>query len=334
LSDNSFIESAKRTFGLERSALDATLATLSEEEFSRACELILSRKGRVVVTGIGKSGHVGRKIASTLSSTGTPSLFLHAAEAAHGDLGFIDSDDTVIMLSKSGESDELAAILPALAAKHIPIIAITANQNSRLAKAAGSSGGALLLITIPEEACPHDLAPTSSTTAQLVLGDALAIALLEARNFSSEDFAKLHPAGTLGRKLTFTVRDLMVSGDEIPFVQPDAPLSEVMHVISSKRIGATCVVNAEQKLVGIITDGDLRRFLQSKTVIDVTSVTAKELMTSNPKTITSEILAIDALHVMQDMGRKVMHLPVLDGSGVVEGVIHIHDIVKAGIAEG
>lgn len=328
-----YIESAKKTFTLERHALDATLAALDENEFSRACELLLTRKGRVVVTGIGKSGHVGRKIASTLSSTGTPSLFLHAGEAAHGDLGFIDGDDTVIMLSKSGESDELAAILPALSSKHVPIIAITAHTNSRLAKAASASGGALLLITIPEEACPHDLAPTSSTTAQLVLGDALAIALLEARKFSSDDFAKLHPAGALGRKLTFTVRDLMVSGEDIPTVSPKAPLSEVMHIISSKRIGATCVVDASNMLLGIITDGDLRRYLQSQKVIDITSVKAEELMTKEPKTITSEILAIDALHMMQDMGRKVMHLPVIGTNGKVEGVIHIHDIVKAGISE-
>ncbi len=333
MSKNPYIESVQKTFSIERNALDATLSGLDENEFSHACELILTRKGRVVVTGIGKSGHVGRKVASTLSSTGTPSLFLHAGEAAHGDLGFIGSDDTVIMLSKSGESDELAAILPALASKHVPIIAITANTNSRLAKAASTSGGALLLITIPEEACPHDLAPTSSTTAQLVLGDALAIALLEARKFSSDDFARLHPAGALGRKLTFTVRDLMVSGEDIPKVFAETPLSEVMHVISSKRIGATCVVDNDEVLLGIITDGDLRRYLQSQKVIDITSVKAEELMTKEPKTITSEILAIDALHIMQDMGRKVMHLPVVSGGGKVEGVIHIHDIVKAGIAE-
>lgn len=333
MSTNAYIESVQKTFSIERSALDATLLALDGKEFSRACELVLTRKGRVVVTGIGKSGHVGRKIASTLSSTGTPSLFLHAGEAAHGDLGFIDSDDTVIMLSKSGESDELAAILPALASKRVPIIAITAHNGSRLAKAANTSGGALLLITIPEEACPHDLAPTSSTTAQLVLGDALAIALLEARKFSSDDFAKLHPAGALGRKLTFTVRDLMVSGEDIPKVPPDAPLSEVMHVISSKRIGATCVVDSNDGLLGIITDGDLRRYLQSQKVIDITSVKAEELMTKGPRTVTSGILAIDALHVMQDMGRKVMHLPVIAADGKIEGVIHIHDIVKAGISE-
>lgn len=333
MSTNPYIESVQKTFSIECNALDATLLALDGKEFSRACELVLTRKGRVVVTGIGKSGHVGRKIASTLSSTGTPSLFLHAGEAAHGDLGFIDSDDTVIMLSKSGESDELAAILPALASKRVPIIAITAHNGSRLAKAANASGGALLLITIPEEACPHDLAPTSSTTAQLVLGDALAIALLEARKFSSDDFAKLHPAGALGRKLTFTVRDLMVSGEDIPKVSPDAPLSEVMHVISSKRIGATCVVDSSNMLLGIITDGDLRRYLQSQKVIDITSVKAEELMTKGPRTVTSGILAIDALHVMQDMGRKVMHLPVIATDGKIEGVIHIHDIVKAGISE-
>lgn len=328
---STYIESARKTFRIEQAALDATLNSLNNEEFAHACDVILTRTGRVVVTGVGKSGQIGRKIASTLSSTGTPSLFLHASEAAHGDLGFVNSDDTVVMLSKSGESDELTTILPALASKHIPIIAITAYENSRIGKAAKTSGGALLQISIPEEACPHDLAPTSSTTAQLVIGDALAIALLDARKFTSDDFAKLHPAGALGRKLTMTVGDLMVSGDDIPLVFVETALSEVMHVISSKRLGAACVVDNTKTLVGIITDGDLRRFLQSKQVIDITSITANDLMTQSPKTITADILAIDALRLMQNNDRKVMHLPVLSNDKMVEGIIHIHDIVRAGI---
>jgi arabinose-5-phosphate isomerase len=327
-----YFEIAKRTFAIESHSVSATISELDEKEFVRACEIILSRKGRVVVSGIGKSGHIGRKIASTLSSTGTPALFLHPSEAAHGDLGFLGDGDTVIMLSKSGESEELAAILPAITGKKVPIIAITASKSSRLAKAALQSGGALLAITIAEEACPHDLAPTSSTTAQLVLGDALAMALLEARNFSSEDFAKLHPAGALGRRLTYSVRDLMYSGNDIPRIKPSDTLLQAMHVISDKRIGAACVMNGN-KLLGIITDGDLRRFFESRRSVDLSAIKAEELMSKKPKTIREDALAIEALRFMQDEPPKVMHLPVLDGSDDLVGVIHIHDIVKAGISE-
>lgn len=327
-----YIEVARRTFEIESRAIAATLSSLDEKAFVKACELILSRSGRVIVSGIGKSGHVARKIASTLSSTGTPATFLHPSEAAHGDIGFVGENDTVIMLSKSGESDELAAILPALAAKKITLVAITMNATSRLAQAAEASGGAVLMISVPEEACPHDLAPTASTTAQLVLGDALAMALLEARNFTSEDFAKLHPAGVLGRKLTFAVRDLMTSGEDIPKVSLDATLAEVMQTISSKRLGITCVSDSSNVLLGVITDGDLRRYLQAHPQIDINKVQAQELMSKNPKVISESILAIDALHVMQDTLPKVMHLPVVDDARHILGVIHLHEIVRAGIA--
>ncbi len=320
-----YFESAKRTFAIEAKALENTIASLHEHAFSNACDLLLSCKGRIIVSGIGKSGHIARKIASTLTSTGAPAIFLHPAEAAHGDIGLVSPDDILLIISKSGESDELSAILNT----KIPIIAITANPASRLGVAAKKSDGVILQTTIEEEACPHDLAPTSSTTAQLVLGDALAIALLEARNFTSEDFAKFHPAGALGRKLTMHVADFMATGDDIPLVGNESALVSVMHEISSKRLGAACVIGENGELLGIVTDGDLRRFFQTHNRIDTHK--ASEVMSLNPKTITAEKLAIHALHVMEDAPPKVMQLPVIDERNVVIGMIHLHDIVKAGI---
>ena len=322
-----FIESAKRTFRIEANALSQTIDALDELDFANACNILLAAKGRVVVSGIGKSGHIARKIASTLSSTGTPALFLHPAEAAHGDIGLLQNGDALIVLSKSGESDELTALIRGAEEKDVPIVAITSNANSHLAKNATVS----LLAVIAEEACPHDLAPTTSTTVQLAIGDAIAIALLEARNFTSDDFAKLHPGGALGRKLTMTVRDLMVASDSTPRVDRDTVLPSVMMEMSAKRLGCACVVDDGGKLLGIVTDGDLRRFFQQRSTVDISSVTAKELMSANPKTTTADTLAIEALHIMEDTLPKVMQLPVLDG-GVVTGMIHIHEIVRAGIA--
>lgn len=327
---NTHIESARRTFRIEIDALSSTVSALDEKAFSTACELLLACKGRVVVSGIGKSGHIARKIASTLTSTGTPSLFLHPAEAAHGDIGLLQSGDSLIILSKSGESDEIYPLLRAATERHIPIIAITSNGNSELAKAA-TAQGALLLVSVNEEACPHDLAPTSSTTAQLVIGDALAVALLEARKFTSDDFARLHPGGALGRKLTMTVRDLMKTGNELPLIKQDATLSSVMLEISGKRLGCACVVDTNNILLGIITDGDLRRCFQRDGEINLKQITAGDLMSGTPKTTDAETLAIEALHQMEEPLPKVMQLPVLDKAKKVIGLIHLHDIVKAGI---
>ncbi len=327
---NTHIESARRTFRIEIDALNATLSSLDEKSFSSACELLLACKGRVVVSGMGKSGHIARKIASTLTSTGTPSLFLHPAEAAHGDIGLLQSGDSLIILSKSGESDEIYPLLRAASEQNIPIIAITSNANSELAKAADASG-AVLLVNVNEEACPHDLAPTSSTTAQLVIGDALAVALLEARKFTSDDFARLHPGGALGRKLTMTVRDLMKSGTELPVISPDATLSSVMLEISGKRLGCVCVIDSNNVLLGIITDGDLRRCFQRDGEINVKDIKANDLMSRTPKSTASDTLAIEALRTMEEPLPKVMQLPVLDEAKKVIGLIHLHDIVKAGI---
>jgi arabinose-5-phosphate isomerase len=325
--NNPYFDSAKRTFEIESRSLQQTISSIDANDFAKACDLILANKGRIIVSGMGKSGHIARKIASTLTSTGTPAIFLHPTEAAHGDIGLVSKEDVFLILSKSGESDELVSILNAL----IPIIAITANASSRLAQAAKKTNGVVLLTTIEEEACPHDLAPTSSTTAQLVIGDALAIALLEARKFTSDDFAKLHPGGALGRKLTMKVSGLMVAGDQVPRIGMDSTLTSIMEEISNKRLGAACVIGEEGELIGIITDGDLRRYFQSHEQIDVRKVTANELLSKDPKTTTAETLAIDALHLMEDAPPKVMQLPVLDDRKLVIGMIHLHDIVKAGI---
>jgi arabinose-5-phosphate isomerase len=326
-----FIQSALQTFEIEGKAIRATSVHLDSEQFNRACKLILDSNGRVIVTGVGKSGHIANKIASTLASTGTPAFFLHPSEAAHGDVGMVQAEDVLIMLSKSGASDELFVLLPSLKSIGVPIIAITSAPESKLVEASRESNGAVLLIHCDEEACPHDLAPTASTTASLVLGDALAIALLEARQWTSEDFARLHPAGALGRKLTFAVRDLMAKDAAVPQVDVSATLNEVMLEMSRKRFGATAVIE-RSKLVGIVTDGDLRRYFQSNATIDTREVRAQNIMNSNPRTVCANVLAIDALHQMEDAPPKVMQLLVTSEEGKLEGIIHMHDIVKAGIS--
>ncbi len=327
---NSYFECALRTFDIESKSIRRTIELLDPAAFQRACEILLAVEGRVAVTGMGKSGHVARKLSSTLSSTGTPAIFLHPAEGAHGDIGMLKPGDAIVMLSKSGESEELFSLLPALLDRRIPIIAITAQPQSKLGSAAAQSGGVTLPIVIDEEACPNDLAPTASTTAALVLGDALAMALLEARKFSSLDFAKLHPAGALGRKLTLTVRDLMVADTGIPIVGPNDDLATVMNEITSKRLGSAAVVE-KGELLGIVTDGDLRRFFQSREQVSVRSVMAKEIMISQPRSTTPDTLAIEALRSMENVLPKVMQLVVLDGNKLV-GMIHLHDLVKAGIS--
>jgi arabinose-5-phosphate isomerase len=324
------LTSARRTFDLETRAIESTIKNLDASAFESACKLLLDVSGRVVVTGVGKSGHIANKIASTLSSTGTPAYFLHPSEAAHGDMGMVRKEDIIIMLSKSGSSEELFTLLPTLMRIGIRIIAITCFSDSKLAEAARQSGGVVLLITCEEEACPHDLAPTASTTATLVLGDALAVALLEARQFSSKDFAMLHPAGALGRKLTLQVCDLMAGDSSVPSVSEDASLTRVMLEMSAKRVGATAVLRGG-RLAGIITDGDLRRFFQSRETVDVNAVQAKDVMKADPRTIREDVLAIEALKQMEE-SPKVMQLLVMDASEKLVGVLHMHDIVRAGIS--
>jgi arabinose-5-phosphate isomerase len=290
------------------------------DDFAMVVESILTGKGRVVITGIGKSAIIAGKIVSTLNSTGTPSIFMHAADAIHGDLGVIQEEDIVICLSKSGETPEIKVLIPLLRQHGNKLVAIVGNTNSYLAKSADY----VLDSTVPKEACPYNLAPTSSSTAQLVIGDALAMALLECRGFTSGDFAKLHPGGALGKKLYLRVSDLFVN-NEVPGVLPDADLKKVIMEISAKRLGATAVLN-DGTLIGIITDGDLRRMLEKND--HVAGITATDIMTVNPKTIQTNSLVVEALAIMRR--HNITQLPVMENEKYV-GVIHLHDILKEGI---
>lgn len=291
-----------------------------DDNFSKAVEIIFQSKGRLVVTGIGKSAIIGQKMVATFNSTGTPSMFLHAAEAIHGDLGMIQKDDVIICISKSGNSPEIKALIPLLKRDGNPLIGISGNSSSTLAK--GSDY--VLNTTVDTEACPINLAPTNSTTAQLVMGDALAICLMEMRDFKAEDFAKYHPGGALGKKLLLKVKDL-IEHNQKPIVSPDTLVKKVIFEISEKRLGVTAVVE-NNKVVGIITDGDIRRMLNDRDTF--TDLTAKDIMTINPKSIQSETMAIDALQVLEN--HSITQLIVID-NGEYKGVLHLHDILKEGI---
>lgn len=301
----------------------AALADRLDEQFVQAVELMYRCNGRVVVTGMGKSGIIARKIVATLSSTGTPSIFLHASDAVHGDLGMVRKEDIAICLSKSGDTVEVLQLLPLFKQIGVPIIALVGNKNSQLARLADI----VLDVSVKEEACPHDLTPTTSTTATLAMGDALAIALLEKRNFSAEDFAKFHPGGNLGKRLLLKVEEIMVNGEAVPKVHQEVPVRDAILEITSKRLGATCVVDNHGKLVGIITDGDLRRLLQK--TADISNYTAALVMSKNPKTITKDVLAVVALEEMEAF--NITQLVVVDRDHKPIGMVHIHDLVKAGL---
>ncbi len=298
------------------------LAGSLNDQFAKAVDLILSCEGKVVVTGIGKSGHIGRKIASTLASTGTPSHFVHPSEALHGDLGVINKGDVVIAISNSGESPEVLNLIPYLKMHGVPVIGITNNSRSSLAKYSDVH----LCLNVEKEACPLDLAPTTSSTATLVLGDALAMVLMEMRGFTREDFAIRHPAGTLGRKLRL-VKDLYHRGEEMPVVDEETPMNETIIVMTTKGFGATAVVDKGGKLTGIITDGDLRRFVNKGGNFD-TSL-AKDVMTRSPKVAKPDELALQALKRMED--HKIMVLIVVDEENRPIGIIHMHDILRSEI---
>jgi arabinose-5-phosphate isomerase len=317
-----FRESALRAIAIERDAIDA-LSERIDDSFVKACEAIMACKGRVVVTGMGKSGHIGNKIAATLASTGTPAFFVHPGEASHGDLGMITGQDVVLAISNSGNTSEVLTILPLFKRMGAPLISMTGNAHSVLAREAIAN----LDISVAVEACPLGLAPTSSTTATLVMGDALAVALLEARGFSAEDFAMSHPGGTLGRRLLLRVSDIMHSGDQIPRVQEDVPLSRALLEISRKGLGMTTVVNASGELCGIFTDGDLRRTLDRS--IDIHATAIREVMTRNGRTIHQDQLAAEALNMMEEL--KINALPVIDRDGLLTGAINMHDLLRAGV---
>ncbi len=320
VTDTEILEIGKKVIEEEREALKGTEEAL-DKNFVEAVKLICNIKGKLVVTGMGKSGLVGQKIAATLASTGTPSFFLHPAEAIHGDLGMISKEDAVLAISNSGNTPEIVAIIPTIKRWGNPIIAITNNKESKLAKESDIH----LFLNVKREACRLNLAPTSSTTATLALGDALAVALLEMRGFTSEDFAQFHPGGSLGKKL-MRVSELMHKGDELPIVHPDTPLKEAVLVMSEKGFGAALVVDNEGKLVGILTDGDIRRFIQSGGSID--KCLTQKPMTKNPKTITKDRLVVEALQIMEKYNITV--LPVVE-NGKPIGIIHLHDILKSGV---
>ncbi|WP_456402046.1 KpsF/GutQ family sugar-phosphate isomerase [Persephonella sp.] len=314
------VDIGKKVLLEEKTAIENTYSAL-DENFNKAVYLILNTKGKVVVTGMGKSGLVGKKIAATLSSTGTPSFFLHPAEAIHGDLGVISKEDVILAISNSGETPELLAIIPTIKRWGNKVIAITNNINSTLSKESDIH----LYLNIEKEACPLNLAPTSSSTATLALGDALAVALLEMRGFTAEDFARFHPGGSLGKKL-MKVHEIMHTGDRLPVTKPDTELKETVLIMSEKGFGASLVIDTEGNLIGIITDGDLRRFIKKGGSIDRSYT--KDAMTPKPKYVTKDILVIEALEIMERFNITV--LPVVENEKPV-GLIHLHDILKSGV---
>lgn len=317
-----FISAALNAINIELKAVEA-LTDRVDDSFVKACEVIMACKGRVVVTGMGKSGHIGHKIAATLASTGTPSFFVHPGEASHGDLGMITSQDVVLAISNSGNTGEVLTILPLIKRMGSPLISMTGNPDSTLAREAEAN----LDVSVEMEACPLGLAPTSSTTATLVMGDALAVALLEARGFSAEDFAFSHPGGALGRRLLLRVSDIMHTDDRIPRVQENTPLAGALLEISLKGLGMTTVLNDEGKLVGIFTDGDLRRTLDRS--IDIQKTLIRDVMTRNSRVIHDDQLAAEALHVMEEL--KINALPVLNRNEELIGAINMHDLLRAGV---
>jgi arabinose-5-phosphate isomerase len=318
------IDIAKKVLQTEADAVRSLIDKL-DQTFDKAVDIILSSKGRVVVTGMGKSGLVGKKIAATLASTGTPSFFMHPAEASHGDLGMVTADDVVIAISNSGETDEIIGIIPFLKRYNVGLISLTGNQGSTLAKTADAN----LDISVQEEACPLGIVPTSSTTAAIAMGDAIAVALLTKRGFQQDDFAAFHPSGSLGKKLFVRVKDLMHTGDSLPLTLPDTSLAGAVMEISSKRLGLTVVAADDRAILGIITDGDVRRGIE-KWGKDFFDMKAGDVMTKNPRSISEDELAAKALGIMEKLA--ITALIVTGNNDRLTGVIHIHDILKKGIA--
>ncbi|ROH93442.1 KpsF/GutQ family sugar-phosphate isomerase [Stagnimonas aquatica] len=322
MNSETLLASARRTLEIERDAVAALLPRIGAD-FTRACAAVLACKGRVVVTGMGKSGHIGGKIAATLASTGTPSFFVHPGEASHGDLGMITRQDVVIAISNSGETAEVLTILPLIKRLGVPLIAMTGKPGSTLAKA----GDAHLDVSVTQEACPLNLAPTASTTATLAMGDALAVALLEARGFTPEDFAFSHPGGALGRRLLLTVENLMQKGERLPQVSREVPLTAALLEMTRKGLGMTAVIDADGVVQGVFTDGDLRRVLDSG--VDVRTVPIAQVMTPGGKRIAAGALAAEAVQKME--AAKITSLMVTDAAGRLIGVIHLQDLLRAGV---
>jgi|TARA_B110000967_G_scaffold192240_1_gene218695 arabinose-5-phosphate isomerase len=322
MSTSDFITSGLRTVAMEALAVSAMTPSINES-FSLACQTMLACEGRVIVTGMGKSGHIGNKIAATLASTGTPAFFVHPGEASHGDLGMITKSDVVIAISNSGNTAEVITILPLIKRLGIPLISMTGDPKSLLSQTADAN----LDVSVSSEACPLNLAPTTSTTVTLVMGDALAIALLESRGFSAEDFAFSHPGGALGRKLLLRVADIMHKEVEVPRVTPDQPLHDALLEMTQKGFGMTTIVADDNRLLGVFTDGDLRRVIDQK--IDITNALMADVMSSNPRTISREILVAEALTIMESAA--ITALIIQDEDHRPVGVLHMHDILRAGV---
>lgn len=322
MTDDQIISKGIEVIKIEGEAV-INLANNLDENFSRAVKLIYNSKGRVVFTGMGKSGIIARKTVATMNSTGTPAIYMHPTDALHGDLGMVRRDDTLILISKSGYTDELHQLIPMLKRIGVTIIGMLGEINSKIA----SDCDIILNVSVKEEACPYDLAPTASTTASLVMGDALAIALLELRGFTIEDFALLHPGGSLGKRLSLKISEIMIKGRDIPIVNEKASLKDTILEITSKRLGTTCVVDGLGILTGVITDGDLRRLLEK--TLEIKNLSAFEIMTKKPKTINKEFLASFAIQQMEKF--NITSLIVVDKTNKPEGMIHLHDLVKLGL---
>jgi arabinose-5-phosphate isomerase len=319
--DEGLVELGRQALTIEIDGLRAQLPRLGTD-FARACRICLNCRGRIVVTGMGKSGHIGGKIAATLASTGTPSFFVHPGEASHGDVGMITRDDAVLALSNSGETTEILTILPVIKRLGVPLIAFTGNSDSALARIATVH----LDIRVPAEACPLNLAPTASTTAALAVGDALAVALLKARGFTEQDFVRSHPAGALGRRLLY-VQDVMRSGGQIPTVRAETTLAEGLLEVTSKGLGMTAIVDDSMRVLGVFTDGDLRRALDR--AADLRTTRMDQVMTAGPKSVLPSTLAAEAVHLMET--HRITSLMVLDDKGKLVGVLHVHDLLRAGV---
>lgn len=320
---HSFLAAGRRVLEIEAAAITAQIDSINAQ-FEQTCERILASNGRVIVTGMGKSGHIAAKVAATLASTGTPAFFVHPAEASHGDLGMITPEDIVLAFSNSGETSEVLAILPVLKRRSIPLISFTGRPESTLATQADIH----IPVIVHEEACPLNLAPTSSTTAALAMGDALAIALLEARDFSAEDFALSHPGGSLGRRLLLQVEDIMHTGERLPVVAMHTPIREAIIKISQKGLGMTAVTHANNTLAGVFTDGDLRRLFDQNN-LDLQTTPIEKVMTKNPVVATSKMLAAEALSLMET--KKINGLIVVNDSKEPVGALNMHDLLKAGV---
>jgi arabinose-5-phosphate isomerase len=316
------LEKAKRVIKIESEAISGLLNNI-DEQFAIAVETILECKGRVVLTGMGKSGLIARKIVATMNSTGTAAIYLHPTDAMHGDLGMVRKDDVVILISKSGDTEEIANLVPLLKRIKVKLIAMCTSKDSKIAQECDI----FLSIAVKEEACPHDLAPTSSTTATLVMGDALAVTLLQMKQFTAEDFAYLHPGGSLGKRLSLEIREIMIKGSKIPIVKEDTDLKDAILEITVKRLGTTCVVDEKGILAGIITDGDLRRLLEK--TMDIHGLKAKDIMTRNPKVLKPNLLASFALQQMENF--KIMALIITDDDNKPVGIVHLHDLINLGL---